>query len=114
MKIPGRIDRTKDGATPIADRQDVTLHRVRVGVTGLAVVFLLTVLAAALFSLLGQDDHGTRQLANGAIVANGAAAPDAPKEPLAELGVAPGNMPGNMATAEPAKAHVAARASPGR
>lgn len=78
------------------------MQRVRVGVTGLAAVFLLTVLAAAMFSLLGQDDRGSTRLANGAVVTNGAMTEDAPKEPLAELGVAPGNMPpGNGAQQPP-------------
>lgn len=86
-----------------ADDHATMLHRVRVGITGLAVVFLLTVLAAAMLSLLGPDDHGTTRLANGTIVSNAALPAEPPKEPLAELGVAPGNLPaGNMA-APPAK-----------
>ncbi|HEY0271249.1 MAG TPA: hypothetical protein VGC10_09705 [Sphingomonas sp.] len=105
MRIPGRFagDRTDGGGdSPSDERRDATRHRVRVGVTGLAVVFLLTILAASLFSLLGQDDRGTTRLANGAIVANGAEPSEAPKEPLAELGVAPGNLPGNTLTPAPA------------
>jgi len=89
-------------ATSEKDVRDASLQRVRVGVTGLAAVFLLTVLAASMFSLLGQDDHGTTRLANGAVVASSTLPPDAPKEPLAELGVAPGNMPpGNGAEPAP-------------
>nr|WP_246331666.1 hypothetical protein [Sphingomonas chungangi] len=76
------------------------MQRVRVGITGLAAVFLLTLLAASVFSFLGQDDHTTK-LANGAIVGNAQMPSDPPKEPLAELGVAPGaNTP--KATATPA------------
>ena len=69
--------------------RDVVMQRVRVGITGLAAVFLLTLLAASIFSFLGQDDHTTK-LANGAVVANAQMPPEPPKEPLAELGVAPG------------------------
>jgi hypothetical protein len=101
-----------DGTPQPAGARDVTLHRVRVGVTGLAVVFLLTVLAASIFSLLGQDDRGTTRLANGAVVANGALPAEAPKEPLAELGVAPGNMPpGNVAMPVPPARHAASGAT---
>jgi hypothetical protein len=76
------------------EHRDAAMQRVRVGITGLATVFLLTLLAASIFSFLGQDDR-TIRLTNGAVVANGQAAADPPKEPLAELGVAPGgNTPG--------------------
>lgn len=71
------------------EHRDVVMQRVRVGITGLAAVFLLTLLAASIFSFLGQDDHTTK-LANGAVVANTQTPPEPPKEPLAELGVAPG------------------------
>ncbi|USI73642.1 hypothetical protein [Sphingomonas morindae] len=71
--------------------RDPALQRIRVGVTGLAAVFLLTLLAAALFAFLGQDPHPAPHH-NGGGPAN-AAAEEAPKEPLAELGVAPGNAP---------------------
>ena len=121
--IPGKItdDRPDaDGGRPLpaerrAQNRDGALHRVRVGVTGLAVVFLLTVLAAALFSLLGQDDHGTTRLANGMVVTNGALPPEAPREPLAELGVAPGNPPAGKAVppaSPPAKVPGATTPSP--
>jgi hypothetical protein len=71
------------------EHRDVVMQRVRVGITGLATVFLLTLLAASIFSFLGQDDHTTK-LANGTVVANTQVSTDPPKEPLAELGVAPG------------------------
>jgi hypothetical protein len=74
------------------EHRDVVMQRVRVGITGLAAVFLLTLLAASIFAFLGQDEHTTK-LANGAIVTNGQAVADQPKEPLAELGVAPGANP---------------------
>lgn len=76
------------------DQRDAIMQRVRVGLTGLAAVFLLTLLAASIFSLLGQDDqHGAKPAGSGH-AANIASADDLPKEPLAELGVAPGgNLP---------------------
>jgi hypothetical protein len=107
LKIPGRIigDRppaSEDTREPHEAVRDATMHRIRVGVTGLAVVFLLTILAAAMLSLLGQDEHGTTRLANGAVVGNAAGPAEAPREPLAELGVAPGNAPaGNVAQPAP-------------
>lgn len=81
-----------DSDPPARDPRDAAMQRVRVGLTGLAAVFLLTLLAASILGMLGQDEpHGAR-FANGA-VSNGAAA-DQPKEPLAELGIAPGgNQP---------------------
>ncbi len=69
--------------------RDVMQQRVYVGVTGLAVVFLLTLLAASLIALFGQDMRGTQSAAAKAAAANAAG----PNEPLAELGVAPGNQP---------------------
>jgi hypothetical protein len=74
------------------DREVVT-QRVRVGLTGLAAVFLLTLLAASIFNMLGQDDPKGLKLSNGTVITNIAAPPEPPKEPLAELGVAPGAAP---------------------
>lgn len=66
------------------------MQRVRIGLTGLACVFLLVLLAAALFGLSGEDE-----LAPGNQGGNAAAnqLAEVPREPLAELGVAPGNPP---------------------
>lgn len=99
------------------DQRDAIMQRVRVGLTGLAAVFLLTLLAASIFSLLGQDEqHGGRP-AHGGNVANVASAEDLPKEPLAELGIAPGgNLPKASAAdsqAMPAKAPETTRTHPG-
>ncbi|MBV9840481.1 MAG: hypothetical protein JOY99_02915 [Sphingomonadaceae bacterium] len=66
----------------------------RIGIMGLAGVFLLVVLAAALYSLFGKP-HAPL-IGNAAATDNAA---DAPKEPLAELGVAPGNVPPDATTA---------------
>ncbi|MBU3077780.1 hypothetical protein KOF26_07865 [Sphingomonas sp. XMGL2] len=66
------------------------MQRVRIGLTGLACVFLLVVLAASLFGLVGEDRFADSN-GSAAVSVKNEAAP--PKEPLAELGVAPGNMP---------------------
>lgn len=69
------------------------MQRVRVGLTGLACVFLLVFLAAAFFGLARSDtaDPVARDPASLGIENNSAAEP---REPLAELGVTPGNVPG--------------------
>jgi len=59
------------------------MHRLRVGLIGLASVFLLVMLATVFVHLAGGDQPDT----NSAVTANEAA----PSDPLAELGVAPGN-----------------------
>ena len=59
-----------------------SMQRVRIGLTGLAFVFLLVLLGAAI-SRWGEADS----VGNNAIEANAEAEPN---EPLAELGVAPG------------------------
>lgn len=75
------------------DDESALTQRVRIGLTGLGCVFLLVLLAAAVFGFAGDTPSappgGTA--ADGAL--NGGAIDDAPKEPLAELGVAPGNAP---------------------
>lgn len=86
---------------PTREQRDAIIQRVRVGLTGLAAVFLLTLLAASIFSLLGQDEQHGARLANGAAASNMAASEELPKEPLAELGVAPG---GNLPKTTPAPA----------
>ncbi len=101
------------------DQRDAIMQRVRVGLTGLAAVFLLTLLAASIFSLLGQDEpHGAKPAHDGN-VANVASPEDLPKEPLAELGVAPGgNLPKvyaaeNEVTLAPAVAPATIASHPG-
>jgi hypothetical protein len=69
------------GAGDMPHRSGTTAQRVRIGLTGLAFAFLL-VLLGSIVSRSGQD-------ANSAAVEN--AATNTPKEPLAELGVAPGS-----------------------
>jgi hypothetical protein len=73
------------------------MQRVRIGLTGLAFVFVL-VLLAAVFTSPTEEEPITansieRQMSGAAAAAN-AAVPE-PKEPLAELGVAPGNADSN-------------------
>jgi hypothetical protein len=75
------------------------MQRVRIGLTGLAFVFLLVMLATALVrpsdeapltaNMIEQQKAGVRT-GSGNLSANGA-----PQEPLAELGVAPGNAETN-------------------
>jgi len=60
------------------------MQRVQIGITGLAVVFLIVLLSAAVVGFRSD----TPATANAA--AEAANASDEPKDPLAELGVAPG------------------------
>lgn len=82
------------------------MQRVRIGLTGLAFVFVL-VLLAAVFTSPSEEEPITanmieRQLDPGAQPAPPPENEAEPKEPLAELGVAPGNADDNSATAAPA------------
>ena len=75
------------------------MQRVRIGLTGLAFVFVL-VLLAAVFTSPTEEEPITanmieQQLAPGSAVNSAAAEP---KEPLAELGVAPGYADTNTAS----------------
>lgn len=78
------------------------MQRVRVGLTGLACVFLLVILAAVIFGAFRPDPTLNSDLVvnddivtlNGQAYANSA---DVPNDPLAELGVAPGNAPSTPA-----------------
>ncbi len=71
------------------------MQRVRIGLTGLAFVFLL-VLMAAIFVSPSEEEPITansieRQMVPGGPISE-APPVEQPKEPLAELGVAPGNV----------------------
>lgn len=73
------------------------MQRVRIGLTGLAAVFVV-VLLAAVFTSPSDEPPITansieQQLSNGATTLNNSEE-DEPKEPLAELGVAPGAAAG--------------------
>lgn len=67
------------------------MQRVRIGITGLAVVFLVVLLAAAIVGFHSKDKAGTANMVAG--TANSSEA--APGDPLAELGVAPGGTTGD-------------------
>jgi hypothetical protein len=77
-----------------------TMQRLRVGLIGLASVFLLVMLAAVFVHMAGGDQPD----ANSAAAVNAAV----PSDPLADLGVAPGNPD----QAEDAAAPVAPKAKP--
>ena len=84
------------------------MQRVRIGLTGLAFVFLLVMLATALVRPSNEaplTGNLIEQQKSGAPAGNAAAAPT---EPLAELGVAPGNEEANNSAA------VAAPVAPAR
>jgi hypothetical protein len=83
------------------------MQRVRIGLTGLAFVFLAVLLAAVFTrnptreapitpNLIAQQKSGA--------AAPQPAAPAAPTEPLAQLGVAPGYADSNRTAAPPAPA----------
>ena len=65
------------------------MQRVRIGFTGLALVFLLVLLGAVIRSASDEEPagKGAGQRSPTETIANGAE----PTEPLSELGVAPGN-----------------------
>jgi hypothetical protein len=63
------------------------MHRIRVGLTGLACVFLVVMLAAVVLRMTGVIPKSDTPPANSA----------APNEPLAQLGVAPGTPENSIA-----------------
>lgn len=67
------------------------IQRIRIGLTGLAFVFLLVLLGTAISR--SSDDPPSA-----ASSANGLSASAEPEEPLAELGVAPGQSTSDNAT----------------
>ncbi len=66
------------------------MQRVRIGITGLAVVFLVVLLAAAVVGFRAKEKVGET---NTVAASNSSEAP--PSDPLAELGVAPGGTAGS-------------------
>ena len=72
------------------------MQRVRIGITGLAVVFLVVLLAAAIVGFHSKQSGGTGSGSSQAV--NGSEAP--PADPLAELGVAPGGTAGDSAATQ--------------
>ena len=86
-----------DLAAPLAEIVDHgendLMQRVRIGITGLAVVFLIVLLAAA---VVGFRKGKVGENANAADAAN--SSDNQPSDPLAELGVAPGGTPSDGTT----------------
>jgi len=81
------------------------VQRVRIGLTGLAFVFILVLLGAIFASPTSEDSAANvviRQLSPGQAPAATSVNDASPKEPLAELGVAPGNADENTAGTPPA------------
>ncbi|WP_243395702.1 hypothetical protein [Sphingomonas oleivorans] len=79
------------------------MQRVRIGLTGLACVFLVVLLAAAFIGFTHEDAVTTVTTVSGSgakAITREASAEGAPRDPLAELGVAPGNAPEEPAPAE--------------
>jgi hypothetical protein len=87
----------------LGDRERV--QRVRIGLTGLAFVFLLVLLGAVFTSPSNEAPITPNlietQLSGGNQIGSNQAEP---KEPLAELGVAPGNADDDNSSAQPAPA----------
>jgi len=80
------------------------MQRVRIGLTGLDFVFLL-VLLAAIFVSPSEEERITahsieQRLSPDDSTITPSPSVEAPKEPLAELGVAPGNVESNAVVAE--------------
>ena len=77
------------------------MQRVRIGLTGLAFVFVLVLLAAIFSSPSDEEPITANLIEQQRAPGGGNAAEEAPpKEPLAELGVAPGNADANVAAPE--------------
>lgn len=77
------------------------IQRVRVGLTGLAFVFVLVLLAAAILSsavVAPDHDHAGAPMPAGTPPATATANIEEPREPLAELGVVPGNPASDATT----------------
>lgn len=68
------------------------MQRVRIGITGLAVVFLVVLLAAAVVGFRSKDKTGGSNLT---AESENSSSKTAPSDPLADLGVAPGGTSGD-------------------
>ena len=89
------------------------MQRVRIGLTGLAFVFLLVLLAAVFSRASNEKPITANMIEQQRAPEQGQPQPDnlvaaEPTEPLAELGVAPGNADANLTIAvDPAPENVA-------
>jgi len=85
---------------------DGHIQRVRIGLTGLGFVFVVVLLAAALTNEPSGEAPITPNLVEqqgaGGLKAEAVEPAKGPTEPLAELGVAPGNADANSAIGQPA------------
>ncbi|MEO7504570.1 MAG: hypothetical protein ABIT69_05235 [Sphingomicrobium sp.] len=88
----------------LGDRNQEPQRRIRIGLTGLAFVFLLVLLGTAI-SRSGNDGEGAA--ANVALPNESAG----PNEPLAEIGAAPGQTPGDDIAGRAAKSAAAKTAA---
>jgi hypothetical protein len=82
---------------PAAEERGERMQRIRVGLTGLAVVLLLVALATVLFNRVGTQ-AGPKSGNQASMPGN-----ESKDEPLADLGVAPG-APENESVTSPDKA----------
>ena len=71
------------------------MQRVRIGLTGLAFVFVLVLLGAVFTSPSEEPPITANSIEQQLLPSNALANAAEPKEPLAELGVAPGNADSN-------------------
>jgi hypothetical protein len=79
------------------------MQRVRIGLTGLAFVFLLVLLAAIFTRPSAEEPITANSIEQQRLPGNAAVPVDSePKEPLAELGVAPGNADTNQSNSKAA------------
>jgi hypothetical protein len=87
------------------------MQRVRIGLTGLAFVFLLVLLAAIFTRPSAEEPITPNTIEQQRLPGNTVAAAEEaePKEPLAELGVAPGNADSNETNTKAAPAAGAPR-----
>ena len=120
MRRPTRFDSgirrryTPAPVTQTTDRKDAK-QRIRVGLTGLAAVLVLVLLAAAVFGLRSaESDRSARGLAHGSRAEVTGNQSEAAKDPLAELGVTPGGSgdPAPSAERTPAPSPIAVRPRP--
>jgi hypothetical protein len=77
------------------------VQRVRIGLTGLAFVFILVLLGAVFTSPSAEESAANavkRQLGGGASAPAGPGNDASPTEPLAKIGVTPGNADENVAS----------------
>lgn len=93
------------------------MQRVRIGLTGLACVFLLVLLAAAFFGLTNNEQTtGSLAAPDPAVPVDGTNIVESPREPLAELGVTPGfggdAAPANSVAPAPASSRAAPAPAP--